>query len=192
MFSRYWHYSVNQLGCEDMAAQISLIDTVKRNELRQAVFVPSTDREHRASQELSADAFQGSVSPDMGFRRRYGLLPVCYAILIGHILQPVMLHALQCMVAAPQACIGWSLMQIDGSCHQTITTYRSDCWPLACIVWEVHGVVAAYEWNVQDGNRRGLPLLHIPQQVLTPVEAGAYIASWGYGTHLLSRVHAVT
>ncbi|KAK9834097.1 hypothetical protein WJX84_003001 [Apatococcus fuscideae] len=69
-FSKYWHYSVNQLGCEDMAAQISLIDTVKRQELRQAVLVPNTDREHRNSQELPGNAFQCPIGPDMGFKRR--------------------------------------------------------------------------------------------------------------------------
>ena len=66
-FSKYWHYSVNELGCEDMAAQISLIDTVKRQELRQTVLVPNAEREPRISQELSGNAFS---SPDMGFRRR--------------------------------------------------------------------------------------------------------------------------
>ncbi len=69
--SPYWHYSVNQLGCEDIAAQIGLIDTVKRQELRQIALVPGVEK---ASQELPDIAFSSAASDDEQAPRRYVLM----------------------------------------------------------------------------------------------------------------------
>lgn len=70
-FSTYWYYNVNQLGCEDISAQIDLIDEIRRRELAQPL------ENAKKSQELPARAFQSISNPAESPVPRYTLENTC-------------------------------------------------------------------------------------------------------------------